>query len=328
MPDGAGSANAARDQGERRERHAAHMTLDEARALIAEERSPAQRAAAEQLLQEALALPHLPPEQQAAAITRIRSLERRIPDYQLSSFGASVLESLGDSLTDPKQKKVVYAEALYLAQWYASGATSGGEGTARSRHVLEIDTKLRALDPASRALLSDSPPPSAATARSSPAGAATVLPESTRRPAFLTRLGWVFIVVGGLGVPVSVISFLMILVGGQGTQTGSFFDALIVLGGPPATLLAGIGLLRRRRWAYAYAVAVMSLFALSSIVQMLQGSTPEVSTVSPSGLITTQLAWSVNYPLHLAIVAISVALLVKLLSPAVRAQFSGRTPSA
>ena len=114
----------------------------------------------------------------------------------------------------------------------------------------------------------------------------------------------------------------MILVGGQGTASGTFFGGLIVIGGPPATLVAGIGLLRRWRWTHGYAVAVLTVFAAHSLVQVLRGSTPEESTVSPSGVITTTMAWSVNYPLHLLIIAISVGLLVKLLKPAIRAQFA------
>jgi hypothetical protein len=302
------------------------MTLDEARALVAQEQSPLLRDAAEQMLDEAAALPHLPPEQRDAAVGRIRKLETRVRDYQLRSFGASVLEAIADTLAEPAQKTLTYAEALHLAQWYASGATSGGEGTARSRHVHELEAKLHALDPASYAAPAAASHADDAGARSAAAAAREALVAKTPRPAFLTRLGWIFIVAGGLGVPVSAISLLMIMAGGQGSSSGGFFDALIVLGGPPATLLAGIGLLRRQRWAHGYAVAVLSLFALSSIVQMLKGSTPEVSTVSPSGLITTQLAWSVNYPFHLAVVAISVALLVKLLSPAMRAQFAWRSP--
>jgi hypothetical protein len=126
------------------------MTLDEARLLVAQTQSSAQRAAAEQLLSEAIALPHLQPGERDAAIARIRRLEPTVPDYQLRSFGARVLEIIGDSLTDRARQKVAYAEALNLAEWYASGASSGGEGTARSMHVREIEAKLQALEPRSR----------------------------------------------------------------------------------------------------------------------------------------------------------------------------------
>ena len=121
------------------------MTLDEARALVAQSQSTKERVAANQLLNEAIALPCLPPGERAAALSRIRKLESAVPAYQLQSFGASVLELIGDSLADPAVQKVIYAEALELAARYASGASSGGEGTARSMHVREIEAKLHAL---------------------------------------------------------------------------------------------------------------------------------------------------------------------------------------
>jgi hypothetical protein len=46
--------------------------------------------------------------------------------------------------------------------------------------------------------------------------------------------------------------------------------------------------------------------------------------VSPNGVITTVLGSSPIYPLHFLIIAISVGLLVKLRSPAIRAEFGRR----
>lgn len=306
------------------------MTLDEARSLIAQTQSSAQRAAAEQLLNEALALPHLPPEQRDAAIARLRHLEPAVPDYQLRSFGASVLESVGDSLTDPARKTVAYAEALFFAQQYASGATSGGEGTARSRDAQEIEAKLRALEAASLPKYRDAIKPSDGSLPlnqvPSPGVAPPPLLQQARRPAFLIAVGSIFIGAGVLAIPVSLISSLMILAGGEGIANESFFGGLVVIGGPPATLAAGVGLLRRWRWAYGYAVSLLIFFAAYNAVQLLRGSRPEQSTVSPDGVINTVLASSVNYPLHLLIIAICVGLLVKLLSPAIRAEFFRRAP--
>jgi hypothetical protein len=123
------------------------ITLDELRTLIATQtRSPEQRAIAEQLLREALALPHVPPDQRAAAIASIRRLDPRAPDFCGRNLGTIALEIAGDATADLALKKVAYAEALFLAEWYASGASSGGEGTARSRHVRLMEAKLQALE--------------------------------------------------------------------------------------------------------------------------------------------------------------------------------------
>ena len=54
---------------------------------------------------------------------------------------------------------------------------------------------------------------------------------------------------------------------------------------------------------------------------------PLSKLLSPDGVINTVLASSVNYPLHLLIIAICVGLLVKLLSPAMRAEFFHRAPT-
>jgi len=122
------------------------MTLDEARALIAQTKSAEKRAAADELLHQAIALPRLSETERMAAFVRIRELDLIAPDYQLHSFGASVLETVGESPVDFATKKMIYTEARELAWRYASGATSGGEGTARSMHAWEIEAKLRALE--------------------------------------------------------------------------------------------------------------------------------------------------------------------------------------
>ena len=220
------------------------MTVDEARALIAQTESPRERAAAEQLLNEVIALPELEPDQRDEAFTRIRPLGGIVPDYQLSSLGANLLETIGDSLADSALRKALYAEALYHAEWYAACSTSGGEGTARMMHVHEIETKLRTLDPRVRPL---PPVPDPVV----PPPAAPIV----RHTGFVTAVGWLFIGVGALFTPVSACSSLMLLAGGDGSSGGSFFDGLLVLGGPPATLVAGIGLLRRRRWPTALSSA-------------------------------------------------------------------------
>ncbi len=134
-------------------------------------------------------------------------------------------------------------------------------------------------------------------------------------------MGWIFIVAGGLVTPVSLIAALMILAGGHGSSGGSFFGGLTVIGAPPATLVAGIGLLRRWRWSYGYAIALLVVIAGYNLQQIVGGATPEVRTVSPSGVITTQLAWTPNYPLHIVIVVISVGLLIALLRPEIRTLF-------
>ena len=132
------------------------------------------------------------------------------------------------------------------------------------------------------------------------------------------------IAAGAIITPVSVISSLMLLAGSHGTANASFIGGLVIVGGPPATLVSGVGLLRRWRWAYVYVAVLLIVCAAYNLMQLLRGSTPEVSTVSPDGVIHTVLASSVDYPLHLLIIATSAGLLAKLLTPAMRAEFFRR----
>ena len=212
------------------------MTLDEARAWIAGTESPAQRASAQQLLDEALALPQRPPDQRDAAFERIRRLDSAAPDYALRSFGASMLETIGESVQDPVLRASMLDQALEHAVRYASGATSGGEGTARSRHVHEIEARLHPsaapVVPADR-VEADAPvtvdAPRVARSRASRATALTLM------------------VLGGLGSVLSGVSMLFVLAGGQGSSGGDFLDALILFAVPPAMLVIGIRLWLRGR---------------------------------------------------------------------------------
>ena len=61
-----------------------------------------------------------------------------------SDYGALLLESLADATEDPTRKRVLYEEAAARASIFASWATSGSEGMARSVDVERIAAKLAA----------------------------------------------------------------------------------------------------------------------------------------------------------------------------------------
>jgi hypothetical protein len=215
----------------------AEMTLNEARTWIAGTEPPAQRASAQRLLEEALALPQRPLDQRDAAFDRIRSLDSAAPDYGLRSFGASMLETIGESVSDPVLRASMLDQALEHAVRYASGASSGGEGTARSRHVHEIEARLHlpaaSVVPAVRFKAPDV---------DATADAPRVARVRTSRATALT-----LIVLGALGSVLGAVSLLFVLAGGQGSSGGDFFDALILLAVPPAMLVIGIRLWLRGR---------------------------------------------------------------------------------
>ena len=139
------------------------------------------------------------------------------------------------------------------------------------------------------------------------------------RSRFVTVLAWIVIVISAVVTPISVISFIMILVGSYGTQTSDPLGFLTVVVAPPCTVVAGIGLLRRWRWSLFYMVALLPMVLAYNGYQILRGPTPEHSYMSASGVKTTVLASKANY--SIPVIAICIGLLIKLLSRSVRSEF-------
>lgn len=104
----------------------------------------------------------------------------------------------------------------------------------------------------------------------------------------MTVLAWIALVVGGLAIPISLISLLMVGAHhyGKSSDPLGFF---IVVFGPSILFGAGFGLLRRRLWGYFLALGLAALFLLSCLsdlfTQPLQPTT--TVTTSPGGVPTT-----------------------------------------
>jgi hypothetical protein len=144
---------------------------------------------------------------------------------------------------------------------------------------------------------------------------------SVSRSVLVTSLGWLTIVVGALGTPISALALLMILAGGPGSSISDPLGFLIVVVGPPAAIVAGIGLLRRKRWARYFLIALL-LWALAHDVYLLaRGPIPQSTYVSPAGVPTTVLATPVS-PYTVPTILACACLLVALLLPKVRMECS------
>ena len=135
----------------------------------------------------------------------------------------------------------------------------------------------------------------------------------------VTALAWVIIVGSALATPISVISCLMVLVGSYGTSSADPIGGLIVVGGPFAFLLAGIGLRRRKRWAHYLMLAALFALLAYNVYGILRGPSPASSYVSADGVPTTVLASEAPYSLPL--IAICICVLILLLAPNVRSEF-------
>ena len=153
-----------------------------------------------------------------------------------------------------------------------------------------------------------------------PAEAPGAIPSASRS-VLVTSLAWLTIVVGALGTPISGLALLMILAGGPGSSTFEPLGFLIVVVLPLAAIVAGIGLLRRKRWAHHFLLALL-LWALAHNVYLLaRGPIPQSTHVSPSGVPTTTLATPVS-PYTLPTILLCACLAVLLLTRKVRTECS------
>jgi hypothetical protein len=148
---------------------------------------------------------------------------------------------------------------------------------------------------------------------------ASALPRPQPRSVFVTVLGWAVIVASGFASAISAITALMLLAGSYGTSSGLTLEGLIIIVAPPVTLVAGISLLRRQRWAHGYLVAVLCVVLAYNGFAIIKGPTPQSSYTSAAGVRTTVLASEANY--SPSVIALSIGLLVMLLSPKIRAEF-------
>lgn len=93
--------------------------------------------------------------------------------------------------------------------------------------------------------------------------------------------------VGGLGLPISVISALMFLAGSYGTQNAALGEACLILLGPLGLVLTGLGLWRRWRWAWWAALVTLAGVASYQVGALIQGPRATQTYTTPSGTLVT-----------------------------------------
>jgi hypothetical protein len=144
----------------------------------------------------------------------------------------------------------------------------------------------------------------------------------SNRSSLVTALAWLIIVASAVLIPVSTISFLMILVRSYGTATWDPLGFLQVVVAPPLTLAAGIGLLRRKAWARVYVVALLMVAIATTVFGMARPPRPRRTYVSPTGVPTTVLeSEPKNLAFSVVVLVASGALLLALTSKTVRSEF-------
>ena len=145
-------------------------------------------------------------------------------------------------------------------------------------------------------------------------------PALARRSWLVTLLGWLIILASaGLSV-ISFISFLMILAGSYGTQNTELSGFLLIVVAPPASFVAGIGLLRRWRWAWLYLVAGLLLGLGWQVFELTRPPRPAVTTTTlPNGFRETVYLSGPQFSMPLT--AVLAGLLAFALTPGVRREF-------
>ena len=140
-----------------------------------------------------------------------------------------------------------------------------------------------------------------------------------RRSLFVTALAWAIIALSALVIPVSALALLMLLVGGDGTASTTIGGFLLVVVAPPAAFVTGIGLLRRRRWAWWCVLALLGIVIAINVQELLTWQPTTTTTVTPSGVTTTVLGSGPNRH-SLPIIALCALLGTALLSRPVRSE--------
>jgi hypothetical protein len=148
--------------------------------------------------------------------------------------------------------------------------------------------------------------------------------RAPRRSVLVTLLGWAVIVACCLALPIGFITCIMILAGSPGTSTFDPLGFLIIVVAPPVSLIAGIGILRRWRWARLYLLALAGTVFGFQCTQFVRPPTPRREYFSPSGVRITELGTERHGSIALAVV--SLGMLACLMSPRARAEFARRSP--
>jgi len=154
---------------------------------------------------------------------------------------------------------------------------------------------------------------------------ATASAVAPRRSGFVTALAWLVIVTSALLTPISLISLLMILAKSYGTQSTTVLGFLGVVVAPPAGVVVGIGLLRRRPWAWWGVLVLLVAIISANVHSLATARATDTSYTSPSGVKTTILASPPNH-FGLPLIALCGLILARLCSRAVRDELGVALP--
>jgi hypothetical protein len=152
-------------------------------------------------------------------------------------------------------------------------------------------------------------------------------PEPRRRSLFLTLLAWGMLLMGGLVMPISVISALMLLAGSYGTANAGFWDSCVVVLGPGVLMAMGFGLLMRWRLALVGTVVLLAAVMVHQGWVVVRGPRETKTYTTESGVRVTEIGAGTS-AYALPIVVVCGGLGVWLVSGRVRTEFGVKRPPA
>ncbi len=127
--------------------------------------------------------------------------------------------------------------------------------------------------------------------------------------------------VSALLLPITFITVLMIMAGSYGTSTFDPVGFLTIVVAPPATFVAGLGLLLRWRWARFYLIALLAVIIFANVSELSKGGKTTTIRTTPAGVTTSEDVWGGPNYHSVPIIVFCSAALVLLFLPFVRREF-------
>lgn len=144
----------------------------------------------------------------------------------------------------------------------------------------------------------------------------------TKKSAFVTALGWIAIVCGIIGLPISILSLLMVVARSYGTSQPDPLGFINIVFGPGILIITGIGLLRRKGWARIAAIVILAGIILSDVWRIFRHVSGPKVIVSATGVPTAIMSSGIEYYIYLVPwLIICLFVMLRLLTSRVRAEF-------
>jgi hypothetical protein len=143
----------------------------------------------------------------------------------------------------------------------------------------------------------------------------------------VTVLAFATMAVSALLLPITFITVLMLIAKSYGTDTADAGGVVAVLIAPPATCVAGLGLLFRWRWARYYMIALLAILIAANVWELSKGGKSTTIHTTAAGVTTSEEVWGGPNHHSVPIIAVCSSALILLFLPFVRHEFQPPAPA-